>query len=326
MKRLLCTIAALCAVGGSVLAQETTTDTSEDYVLQQARDKFNASAGTQPGTTEIQTTTTTTTETTTTTTTVETQPAATQPATTFSVGSTVVTIEITKPSASEQERTGPRHPYFPFVISFVPGISFPFGTYDTTFSAAPIGALTGSVNGAQAAGVFNITDGTMHGLQGAGVFNIVGEAQRGFQGAGVFNIVGKHAQGFQGAGVFNIAGDLRGAQSAGVFNIAGNINGIQMAGLFNIAGNVSGVQMAGIVNIADEASGAMIGLVNVADELDGVAIGLVNIIGNGIHDLSVDYQLDSRMTYATYRSGTPFLYAASRPANPSTRSPGPPMA
>jgi len=62
----------------------------------------------------------------------------------------------------------------------------------------------------------------------------------------------------------------------------------------------------------------MIGLVNIADELDGVAIGLVNIIGNGIHDFALDYQFDSRMTYAAYRSGTPFLYAAFTAGQPST--------
>jgi len=62
----------------------------------------------------------------------------------------------------------------------------------------------------------------------------------------------------------------------------------------------------------------MIGVVNIADELDGVAIGLVNIIGNGIHDFALDYQFDSNMTYAAYRSGTPFLYAAFTAGQPST--------
>jgi len=88
--------------------------------------------------------------------------------------------------------------------------------------------------------------------------------------------------------------------------------------VFNIADEAHGVQIAGVVNVADKASGAMIGLVNIADELDGVAIGLVNIIGNGIHDISMDYQFDSSMTYATYRSGTPFLYAAFTAGQPAS--------
>jgi hypothetical protein len=87
---------------------------------------------------------------------------------------------------------------------------------------------------------------------------------------------------------------------------------------------MSGVQAAGIINIADKADGVMIGLVNVADELDGVAIGLVNIIGNGIHDVSIDYQPRSGVAYATYRSGTPYLYAsffAGQPTSEFTKSP-----
>ncbi len=138
------------------------------------------------------------------------------------------------------------------------------------------------------------------------------------QGAGVFNMADEEVSGFQGAGVFNIAGSVRGAQGAGVFNIAGEVHGIQMAGVFNIADELHGTQLAGIVNIADKGNGAMIGLVNIANELDGVAIGLVNIIGNGIHDFALDYQFDSNMTYAAYRSGTPFLYASFTAGQPAT--------
>jgi hypothetical protein len=299
-------------MGGSIWAQETTSTTNEDYVLQQARDKYAASSATQPGTTTVTTETTTTT-------TIETQPALVaapaqpaapaqtiapvqpvqpaapaQPATTFNLGSTTITIEVARSGDAAEQDGKPSHRYTPFVLSFVPGLSLPFGIYDTSFSAAPIGALTGSVHGVQGAGVFNIADGDVHGVQGAGVFNIVGGDVRGVQGAGVFNIAER----------------VRGAQAAGLFNIADTVNGIQSAGIFNIADELHGIQVSGVVNVADDATGAMIGLVNIADELDGIAIGLVNIIGNGIHDISVDYQFDSGMTYATYRSGTPFLYAA----------------
>lgn len=230
--------AVLCAVCGSVWAQESSNDSNEAYVLQQAREKYAASSQTQPATTQ-----TTTTQT--------------------SSGTTVVIVEVSNEASDVGRASKPEErAYTPVVLSFVPGISFPFGVYDTSLSAAWIGALTGSVHGIQGAGVFNISEG------------------------------------------------LRGIQSAGVFNIAEEMRGIQAAGVFNIAEEMHGVQAAGVFNVAGKASGVMLGLVNVCDELDGVAIGLVNIIGNGIYDVALDYQFDSRMAYATYRSGTPFLYTA----------------
>lgn len=246
---------------GSAWAQDSATDSQEDFVLQQARDKYSAATSSQTGGAD------------------ESAQAADDPA---------------------PDKSG--HPYTPVVLSFVPGISFPFGTFDTSMSAAAIGALSGSVDGLQGAGVFNIADGDMRGLQGAGVFNIVAGSVRGTQGSGVFNIVDQ---------------DVRGAQVAGVFNIAKRVDGLQAAGVFNIAGTMHGVQAAGVFNIAGKASGTMIGLVNIADELDGVAIGLVNIIGNGINDLSIDYQFDTGMAYATWRSGTPALYASFSAGQPA---------
>lgn len=300
MKRILILMAAVCAACGPLWAQDS--GTSEDYVLQKARDEYNAANATQTTQTTVTETQTTTVETQTTSTAPAVPVAPAPPATSTKPGTTTITIEIPWTPAPARVSREAEHPYFPFVFSFVPGISFPFGTYDTSFSAAPIGAITGSVYGLQGAGVFNISEGTIRGMQGAGVFNIAGGT----------------AGGFQGAGVFNIAGGIRGAQSAGVFNIADEVRGIQTAGVFNIAGEMHGAQLAGVFNIADKADGAMIGLVNIADELDGVAIGLVNIIGNGIHDFALDYQFDTNMTYAAYRSGTPFLYAAFTAGQPST--------
>jgi len=301
MKRILILAAAVCAACGPLWAQDS--GTTEDYVLQKARDEYNAANTTQTTQTTITETQTTTVETQTTAPAAPSAPVAPMtPQATAKPGTTTITIEIPWAPAAARVSRESEHPYFPFIFSFVPGISFPFGVYDTSISAAPIGALTGSVFGFQGAGVFNIADGSIHG----------------FQGAGVFNTTGREVGGFQGAGVFNIAGGIRGAQGAGVFNIAEKVNGIQMAGVFNIADEMYGAQLAGVVNIADKANGAMIGLVNIADELDGVAIGLVNIIGNGIHDFALDYQFDSQMTYAAYRSGTPFLYAAFTAGQPST--------
>ncbi len=266
MKHVLLIAAALCATLGPVWAQDSTTGTEEDFVLQQARDKHSAATAQTPS-------------------------------------GTVVTIEITQVTESQPEAPDRGdHPYAPIVLSFVPGISFPYGVFDASISAAAIGAISGSVDGLQGAGVFNIADGDIRGLQGAGVFNIVAGGVRGAQGGGVFNIVG---------------GDVRGAQGAGVFNIAERVNGLQAAGVFNIAGTMHGVQAAGVLNIADKASGTMIALVNVAGELDGVAIGLINIIGNGINDVALDCQFDTGMAYATWRSGTPVLYASFSAGQPA---------
>jgi hypothetical protein len=275
--------AALGATAG-VWAQSS-NEPSEDYVLQQARTRYSNQSA--PAATENQTSTTTS----------------------FNTPGGSVTIITTKSQKAPADRKD--KPYSPFVFSFVPGISFPWGMYDTSFAFGYIGSLVGDVHGVQASGVFNIAAGEINGLQAGGVFNITEGSVNGLQGAGVFNIAGGDVNGGQGAGVFNIAdGSVSFLQSAGVFNIAGAVNGVQSAGLFNIADSMNGVQAAGLFNVAGQAKGAMIGLVNVADKLDGVAIGLVNVIGNGINDLSIDYQYVTDTVYATYRSGTPFLYAS----------------
>ncbi len=202
--------------------------------------------------------------------------------------------------------------YMPVLIGLVPGLSIPPGIYDTSLALGAVGSLTGSVDGIQLAGVFNINLGRLDGFQAAGVFNMTGGDVSGFQSAGVFNMTGGDVSGFQGAGVFNMtAGDVSLFQAAGVFNIAGGtVSGVQAAGVFNIAEKLDGAMLAGVFNIAGEADGVMIGLVNIADELDGLAIGLVNIIGNGVYDLAVDWQFDTDTAYLTYRSGTPAMYSS----------------
>lgn len=292
MKRIMWFIIA-AAVGASAgtFAQET-GDPSEDYVLQQARDKY--SDGTDAANPENPSTSTTV----------------------LNFGGVTVII-----AASDNEDRDGSYPYTPTVFSFTPGLSIPFGIWDTSLAVGAIGSMAGTVHGFQGSGVFNLALGDIDGFQGAGVFNIADGTVFGGQGAGVFNIA-SDVRGIQGAGVFNIADEVSLGQAAGVFNIAGDIRGFQAAGVFNIADSVDGIMAAGVFNIADNASGVMIGLVNVADSLDGVAIGLVNLIGNGINDVALDYQFDTDTTYLTYRSGTPDMYAvfyAGQPAESAFR-------
>jgi hypothetical protein len=289
MKHFVCIVLAV-AFGAAMRlgAQEQSGSFLEDFVLQQARDKYSQSTTTS-------------------------QASSAQPAssTTIRTPGGTVTITTTRHQSQRTITAAKARPYSPVVLSFVPGIALPWGIHDTSLAAGSIGSLVGTVHGAQGSGLFNIALGNVNGLQGAGLFNIASGDVNGLQGAGVFNIANGAVNGAQGAGVFNIAdGAVSFMQGAGVFNIAGSVNGLQAAGILNVADTVQGVQAAGIVNVAGSARGAMIGLVNVADKLDGVALGLVNIIGNGINDVSVDYQFATNTAYATIRSGTPVLYAA----------------
>jgi len=195
------------------------------------------------------------------------------------------------PAGPEASETRTARPHSPVVLSFVPGLQTPSGSYDTTLALGYIGSAVGAVDG----------------FQGAGVFCIA-ERVDGFQGAGVFNMA-EAVDGFQGAGVFNMAEAVDGFQGAGVFNIAEAVDGFQAAGVFNVAGTVSGGMLASVFNAADSVDGVMIGLVNVAEHLDGPAIGLVNIIGDGIHELGMQYVPDEDMTYLQYRTGTADLFA-----------------
>jgi hypothetical protein len=181
-------------------------------------------------------------------------------------------------------------PFTPVLLSFVPGVSFPFGTYDVNVAGGMIGSITRDVSGAEGSGVFNISRDV-----------------RGGQGAGVFNI-SSDVRGGQGAGVFNISDSIHGIQGAGVFNIAKGVRGFQGAGVFNIAGDVSGGQAAGLFNRADSVKGVQIGVVNIADNIDGVQIGLINIAGNGIRSLGLAFEPSTSYAYASWQVGSPFLY------------------
>jgi hypothetical protein len=206
-------------------------------------------------------------------------------------------------------------PYTPFLLSFVPGISVPFGTYDVSFAGGMIACVVNDVQGVEGSGVFNMAN-DVRGLQGAGIFNMARDL-RGLQGAGIFNIA-RNASGAQGAGIFNIADDVHGIQGAGIFNIADSVHGFQGAGLFNIAGDVSGGQAAGLFNSAGNVKGVQIGVVNFARNIDGVQIGLVNIAGNGVDSLSFAYEPATSYAYAYWQAGTPALYTVAGVGAPYT--------
>lgn len=183
----------------------------------------------------------------------------------------------TEGSQTNRPEAASEVPYEPVLLSFVPGVSIPFGYYRTSASLAAIGAIF--------------------------------EASYGFAGAGIFNIY-NDGYGFQGAGVFNIAGGpVRGAQLAGVFNIAERVQGgVQGAGVFNIASRANGVQYAGVFNIADSLNGVQIGLVNITGELRGLQIGLINISNNGVDSLSYVYMPAVDTSFVYWQAGSPFLY------------------
>jgi hypothetical protein len=232
-----------------------------------------------------------------------------------------------KPGKSERgEETAAREaeaPYSPFVISLLPGISVPFGTYKTNMSIAAIGGITAEVKGIAASGIFDIISGDLLGLQTAGIFTVVGGdamaiqssgifgivsgTMTGIQAAGIFNVAGGDVRGFQTAGIFNMGRDLTGVQAAGIFNTARQVKGFQVAGIGNVANDVSGAQVAGIINIAGEVRGTQIGLVNISKEMYGLPIGLFNFTLNGIRDIGF-WQDSSNSVYAFWANGTNNFY------------------
>lgn len=172
---------------------------------------------------------------------------------------------------------------------------------------------TQSVNGVQAAGVFNYVNGNVDGVQLAGVFNHTGQTLKGTQVSGVLNkadtAIGTQVSGVlcrarflngtQASGVANIAkGTAKPGQVAGVVNyIDGSISGVQLAGVANTAKQVVGMQASGVANRAETIRGAQLsgiynqadtvigiqscGIVNRAKVLKGAQFGLVNLTDSG---------------------------------------------
>jgi hypothetical protein len=251
----------------------------------------------------------------------------------------VGTISAVAQSDRDRDNAG----FFPVVVSFVPGISFPFGgTYSTNFgfgmlmsdvhnlygvqTSSIIGTASGNVLGVQANGIGTVTQGRTTGFQASGVFNVAEDRVVGGQFGGVFNVAQGNVVGVQSGGVFNVAeGDVFFLQNAGVFNVAeGTVRGAQVGGVFNVAGDVTGAQVAGVFNVAEKVKGVQIGLVNVSDEMYGVPIGLINIVREGISTPAVWFDEGGRSWASLQRGSNLFyglVYAGGDPDEIFTNSP-----
>mgnify|MGYP006275517237 CR=1 FL=1 len=246
-------------------------------------------------------------------------------------------------TASFAQRDRDDEGFFPLVVSFVPGIGFPFGgTYSTNFgfglllnevhnlygvqAASIIGIASGNVLGVQANGVGTITKGRTTGFQTAGVFNVAEDRVVGGQFGGVFNVAQGNVVGAQSAGVFNVAeGDVFFLQLGGVFNVAeGIVRGAQIGGVFNVAEEVTGAQVAGIVNTAKKVRGVQIGLINISEEMYGIPIGLINIVEEGISTPAVWFDEAGRNWVSLQRGSNLFyglVYAGGTPEAVFTETP-----
>ena len=176
----------------------------------------------------------------------------------------------------------------------------------SNFSLNLLGGYTGSVNGVELGGWFNIDKRNLKGMQAAGWFNVVNGDVNGLQIAGFFNgaknnITGaqfgglvnyanKNANGMQVAGIYNhVAGTFNGFQTAGIVNYSQqSVKGMQVAGIANInTGATKGFQVAGVVNYTKHLKGVQFGLINIADTSDGFSIGLLNIVRKGYHKITI---------------------------------------
>jgi hypothetical protein len=204
----------------------------------------------------------------------------------------------------------------PYQASLTPGLST-HGKMSSQvvnkFSLNLIGGYTAGVNGAEIAGIFNISRqdvryfqvaglfnmvaGDVHGLQVAGFYNHVQDTLRGIQVSGFASQINKQLTGVQVSGFLGkVSGGIRGIQLSGAGNIAKDIvNGGQISGIFNIAAgpvkgfqlsgvfnnsknNFSGVQIAGIGNNSrKEMAGLQFAGLNYAKNLKGVQIGMINV-------------------------------------------------
>jgi hypothetical protein len=220
--------------------------------------------------------------------------------------------------------------HVPVRISFAPGLSTQ-GKNDihttSNLSLNMLGGSTGSVNGVEFGGLFNINKKNMQYVQAAGLFNITGGYAKGVQFAGIYNAVQGKVIGIQYAGLTNfannnlygiqgssihnhLAGQLKGIQMGGISNYAGgNVQGIQMAGIVNISRKkFTGLQMSGILNYARHLKGFQLGLINIADTSEGFSLGLINIVRKGYHKLTVGSNEVLNATVAV-KTGNAKLYS-----------------
>jgi len=217
----------------------------------------------------------------------------------------------------------------PYQASLLPGLSS-HGMFSSQVinkaSLNILGGYTAGVDGAEVAGLFNISKnnvqyvqiaglanlvgGTVRGFQAGGLLNSVLDSLVGFQAAGIVNDVRSGTEGWQAAGIFNhVRRDLNGMQVAGIGNlVSGNTRGVQIAGIGNVAAKeMKGIQIGGIFNYAKEMKGLQIGLINVADTSSGFSIGLVNWVNKGYHKLSLS-STDIFDTQVAVKTGTSKFY------------------
>lgn len=217
----------------------------------------------------------------------------------------------------------------PARVAFVPTLSTQ-GKADpqtsSNFSFNILGGITGSVNGVEVGGLFNINRKSVSGVQVGGLFNSVGDDVkavqvgglyntvngdfRGVQVGGITNYVRYGVEGLQVSGIYNHAGKkLTGVQVAGISNFAReNVKGIQIAGIGNFSGKgTSALQIGGIVNYAKHLRGLQIGLINIADTSSGFSLGLINVVAKGYHKVAV-YTNEVLNLNVAYKSGNPKLY------------------
>lgn len=217
----------------------------------------------------------------------------------------------------------------PYQSSLLPGLSS-HGMFSSQVvnkaSLNLLGGYTAGVDGAEVAGLFNISKNNVQYVQLAGLANLVGGSVRGFQAGGVVNsvldsLVGFQAagivndvrsgtEGWQAAGIFNhVRRDMKGMQVAGIGNlVSGNTRGIQIAGIGNVAANeMKGIQIGGIFNYAKEMKGLHISLINVADTSSGFGLGLINWVNKGYHKVSLS-STDVFGTQLAVKTGTAKFY------------------
>lgn len=200
---------------------------------------------------------------------------------------TVSTAQVSDTIANNQS-----HNKRPAQLSFI----YPLGSDKANsaqntygFSLNILGGITGGVDGAEFAGIFNINNYNTKGAQFAGIFNKT-----------------NNLNGVQFAGVANISQTAnKSAQLSGVVNqvSSGNV-AFQAAGVVNIADTAT-VQLSGLVNIAKK-SNVQIGIINISDTAN-IMIGLVNIARNGFIEVEAAGG-EFLHTTLSLRSGTKRFY------------------
>jgi hypothetical protein len=178
-----------------------------------------------------------------------------------------------------------------------------------TISVGVLGSLSGGVEGAAAASIFDIQMRRVKGAQAAGVFAYNSGWLTGAQGAGVAAMTFGEVIGVQGAGVASVAlGGLTGVQGAGVLNLAtGPVIGVQASGVANVTtGAMTGAQF-GVVNVATEGiHGAQFGVINYALDSDA-SFGLINIIPRGRTHVSA-WGDETGTVHVSLKHGTKYLH------------------